>query len=595
MRPGCILVLSLAVVSCAAVRKLEALKRGEFLPSLSMASDVRPEKIEYRSAVREDLRVRDAQGREMLLMDAVRDENGEMVAVEEIKPVVVCATFKNVPERNGKVDLRFDVRVPSQMTDSRWQLRLSPVLYIGDESAELEDIYITGGTFRDRQLKGYDRYGRYLDGISDDPSDFLFGRDLEIFLERNDGGGVSETEARNHYTDRFRMRINHYRTSRKEEVFQRLVRSPIVSEGLRLDTVIAAVGGDIVYRYVQTFSVRPGLRRAQITLHGNAYEIGKELCSFTSPDTLTFYISSLSTLVDRRERYVTQIVERRVEANSVCWIEFAPGSSEVDISRGYNSTETDRIRRNLRSLLEEGEYEMDSIVVTSSCSPEGSFSFNRNLSRERSRAVCDYFAADFAAVRFLPASVPENWGYLSLLVERDDSLNAADKKRYFQICRTPDPDRREARLSSEKYYRYLRERLYPRLRTVRFDFHLHRTGMVKDTVHTTQIDSVYMRGVKAIEERDYRTAIEILRPYADWNTALAYCALDYNASALSVLEKLPSGAREDYMKAVLYSRRREDGKAVEFFRSACEKDGSFIHRGNLDPEIYRLIDKYDRK
>ena len=35
--------------------------------------------------------------------------------------------------------------------------------------------------------------------------------------------------------------------------------------------------------------------------------------------------------------------------------------------------------------------------------------------------------------------------------------------------------------------------------------------MVKDTVHTTELDSLYMRGVQAIRDRDYETAISILK------------------------------------------------------------------------------------
>ena len=138
----------------------------------------------------------------------------------------------------------------------------------------------------------------------------------------------------------------------------------------------------------------------------------------------------------------------------------------------------------------------------------------------------------------------------------------------------------------------MREQLYPRLRTVKFAFHLHRKGMVKDTVHTTELDSVYMRGVQAIRDRDYETALTLLRPYNDYNTAIAYVSLDYNASAMAILRQLEPTAQVNYMLAVLYSRRGDDQNAVQCYMRACRQDPSYVHRGNLDPEISVLIKRY---
>ena len=53
-----------------------------------------------------------------------------------------------------------------------------------------------------------------------------------------------------------------------------------------------------------------------------------------------------------------------------------------------------------------------------------------------------------------------------------------------------DPDKAERAISALPQYRYLREKIYPKLRSVRFDFHLHRVGMQKDTIHTSELDTV---------------------------------------------------------------------------------------------------------
>jgi tetratricopeptide (TPR) repeat protein len=167
-----------------------------------------------------------------------------------------------------------------------------------------------------------------------------------------------------------------------------------------------------------------------------------------------------------------------------------------------------------------------------------------------------------------------------------------EKKSYISSSEIKDIDQRERFLQSLSCYRHMREKLYPHLRTVRFDFHLHRKGMVKDTVHTTVLDSTYMNGVQAIRDRDYEVALTLLRPYNDYNTAIAYLCMDYNASAMQILESLERTAQVNYMLAVLYSRRGDEEKAVECYVRSCSQDPTYVHRGNLDPEISVLIRRY---
>jgi tetratricopeptide (TPR) repeat protein len=276
-----------------------------------------------------------------------------------------------------------------------------------------------------------------------------------------------------------------------------------------------------------------------------------------------------------------------------------------------------RIEGNLRSLLQNKDFDLDSIVVTASCSPEGSYEHNRKLSMRRSESVSDYFEGFLrhyrdsvrrsgfhiglddtyreeipADIRLLSRNNPENWTMLDVLVRDDGMLSAKEKEEYARTASVREPDLREQRLQKLPSYRHIRESLYPRLRTVRFDFHLHRKGLQKDTVHTTVVDSVYMRGLQAIRDREYEQAVTLLRPYKDYNTAVAFCALDYNASALEVLEPMERTDKVLYLLAILYSRRGEDRRAVESYLKACRLNPSFVHRGNLDPEIAGLIRRY---
>ena len=69
-------------------------------------------------------------------------------------------------------------------------------------------------------------------------------------------------------------------------------------------------------------------------------------------------------------------------------------------------------------------------------------------------------------------------------------------------------------------------------------------------------------------------------------------AKDRNRSALDCLEKEEETADVLYLKAILLSRFARDEEACDCYKRACEMDGSYVFRGNLDPEITLLIKKF---
>lgn len=632
--------LMVAAHACGPSSKAQRLTREALSATIRLA---REEPFTAQGPVttphRDTLKVEGIDGQELYIMKAYRDEDGQMVANDVLDAAVVTARFRNVAERHGKVDIEFQVVVPEAMQDSRWQLRFYPDMFILEDSLRLDPVIITGKEYRRAQLKGYQQYERFLSSIISDTTRFINIGQLEIFLRRNIPAlyafktdstevsdevfasvyGVTEREAVEHYTNKFARSLNDRRKARTGKMYSRYVKVPILTEGLRLDTVIQAVNGDFIYNYVQTINTRPRLRKVDIVLSGDIWESDRRIYTVPRSAPLTFYISSLSSFVDPAEKYLTRVVGRRVEANTACYVEFAVGRSDVDLSLGHNVAEIGRIRDNLSSLLRNDTFDLDSIVVTADCSPEGSYAANAVLSQRRSEGVSSYLRAwmkryaDSLAVerglqmdmdgnlltgspvpdiRFISHNNPENWPGLDALVREDSLLTREDKAAYGRIREIPDPDARERALQREPAYRYLRGTLYPYLRTVRFDFHLHRKGMVKDTLHTTELDTLYMRGVQAIRDRDYETAVTLLRPYRDYNTAVAYCLMDYNASAMEILKDLPRTAQVNYMLAILYARSGDDRLSVQHYLHACAQEPSYVHRGNLDPEISVLIKRY---
>lgn len=638
-----LILLSLVLYSCSTQKKLVQLRKGEAPSaqlSLGRQESFVPE-IKNEKVSRDTLKFKDDDGTEIIIMKAVKDdETGEMVAADVLDAAMVTARFRNIAERKGKVDLAFQVIVPASMRDSRWQLRFYPDMYVLEDSIRLEPVIITGAAYRKAQLRGYEQYDRFLSRIVEDSTAFINVRQLEIFLKRNipalyafktdstyvsdeeflSAYGVSEQQAIDHYTNKFAKNMNERRKARKDKMYARYVKSPIVTDGIRLDTVMVTSEGDFIYNYVQTINTRPKLRRADIVLSGEIYQQEERLYEVPRSEPLTFYISSIAAFVDNTERYLTRVVERRASANTECRIDFEVGKADVRPELGDNAAGIRRIEATLASLLENEIFDLDSIVVSATASPEGSYEFNGRLAQRRSESVSRYFESymrhyadslveaagvsmnlegtvmeqtrKVEVIRLTPRCIPENWDGLYALVEDDVVMNVDQKDLFFKRFKTKDPDARENRMRSDDYYKYMRDALYPQLRTVKFNFYLHRKGMVKDTVHTTVLDSTYMRGVQALRDMDYEAALALLRPYEDFNTAVAYMGMDRNRNAMKIISKMEKTAEVNYLMAILYSREGELDKAVECYVRSCKQNPSYVYRGNLDPEISVLIKMY---
>lgn len=623
-----------AAVSCATSLKLEKIRSEEMsaslrLPDEKKLSEPSPEDL---TDIRDTPRITDLEGHEVYVMKAG----------EALNAARVTARFRNVAERGGKVDIEFQLIAPGEILDSKWQLRLHPLLKALDDTFRLDDVLVTGVSYRRAQLRGYQQYERFLSRIVTDSLRLVDVRNLEIFIARNmpqifafksDTSfvsdeqfsslyGVTEQQAVDHYTRSFLLWRNRWVESRKERMWDKYVKSPIVTESVRLDTVVRGENGEFVYNYVQPVNVRPGLRKVEVSIGGELYEGDACICRLPESSPLTFYISSVGGLADLTPRYRTMVVSRNLEENLSSRLDFRSGKSEIDEGLGDNESRIKLIKRRLKELYLEPSLEMDSIVIVASASPEGSAKSNYALSQRRAEAVSNYFLRYLEYLKdslrreegfrlslssgapeedivprrpeisFISRSGGENWALLDVLVERDTALDASGRAAYLKVAGIEDLDRREESLRRTGIYSHLRSEVYPSLRVVDFNFYLHRSGMLKDTVHTTVLDSVYMRGLKALQDYDYRLAAELLAEYSDYNMAVACVALGRNANAEMILDSCPPDAKVDYLRAIVAARLGRERDAVEAYVRSCRADAAMVHRGNLDPEISELIRKY---
>ena len=632
------IILMVIISSCGTTKqRLKEINKGQ-LDSVSFNMPQKsavPAEIQAQKFVQDTIIIKDAEGNETFLMKAIEDEEtGEMVTTEVLQAATVTARFQNLAERRGKVDLEFLVTVPAGMMHEKWQFRLYPDLFVLGDSTRLEPVLITGKAYREAQLRGYERYSKFLSRIIQDDMEFLNIYQFELFLQRNipelfafktDSSfvseaafkseyGLDEQEVVEHYINKARRKANNQLKRKRGKMQDKYIPAPIVTEGIRLDSVVTTNQGDIVYHYVQTIETRPKLKKATILLAGDIYEADKMIYHLPEMEPLVYYISSMSSFADESiVKYLTKVIERRAEANTAYKIDFEVAKSEIKPELGENAKEIARIKENLASLMQNEVFDLDSISINATASPEGSYDLNSRLAHSRSVSVTNYFTKyikhykdslerekgfsmvvgddmdetivaqeKMPDIRLTPRSTPENWEDLAEYIRRDTVMTDDQKK----------PDAREAKLKNYSWYPHMKKNIYPKLRTVKFNFFLHRKGMVKDTVHTTVVDSTYTKGVWALKDMDYDTAISMLAPYNDYNTAVAYIGKDRNLSALQILEPMEKTAPVNYLLGILYSRIGEVQKAVECYMLSVEQEPMYRHRGNLDPEISVLIKQY---
>lgn len=189
----------------------------------------------------------------------------------------------------------------------------------------------------------------------------------------------------------------------------------------------------------------------------------------------------------------------------------------------------------------------------------------------------------------------EDWDELYRLVAADTLI--ADKQEVLAMMKWEgNPDTREWRIRMKypKAYERMRRVIYPQMRAVDFRFNLHRRGMKQDTVYTTEVDAEYMHAVELLKKRRYEEALTICVPT---RTAIRRGLHVAGVRCRGVPHSARRAGRAStpdiqYMLAILASRLGDEEQAVTYFLRSVELRESLKFRGNLDPEISRLIRKY---
>lgn len=537
---GCCLWM---MFGCSVAGRLERHRTTASLSQLTRAErqqrqqDYRPQVVKLQ---------RDSNTFYLTPVDTLAD--GERVMALQIEQVTVVAKMRSIPERNGRVVLDFIVTLPKQLLGRSRSVVITPILHKPDESVPLEDLVIRGGRFSLLQQRDYWQYETYVERFRPD-------------------------------------------TVGREVAFNRFVKFPY-PEDARLDSLVEG-RSTVTYYYSQAVKTDETSKKMLVTLQGQVLAVDDSAYRLPPSDTLSYVVSSMLSFVDTMPRYRIKVVDKFVTVEDRNYIQFFTGDTRVVDTLGDNRRQLDKITSLMWQIVEQQEFYVDTITLTAASSPEGDYAFNNRLSQGRAEALKRYLVRRYGrsidtmlTVRW----VAEDWSELTNRIRTDREVVNRDAILEL-IVAEKNPDRREQAIRQRfpEEYAYIKAMIYPQLRAVNFRYNLRRKGMVKDTIHTTELDTTYARGVALLRKRKYAKALYILNDYNDRNTVVAHLSLDHNERALELLAVMPKDAVTEYLRAIACSRLRRKTEGREHFLEACRLDGRMEYRGNLDPEIAELL------
>lgn len=535
------MILSLSVFGCSVSKRIVKQRITPLLSQYSPSQrNTYPDKrIDSNDENRND---------SLLLVFTDTVSTGDRIITVDIERITIVSKMRSVAERMGQVTLDFVITLPKELLGRSRSIVITPVMHGTNGAMPLEDLVIRGGRFSRLQERDYWQYETYIE---------RFGSD----------------------------------SAGRMAAFDRFVKFPYPRDA-RLDSVVEHRSA-MTYYYSQNVRVDETAKRLAVTLRGRITGIDETVCALPPSDTVLYTISSMLSFVDATPRYITKIIERAVAVKDRSIIRFPVGDACLLDTLEDNSMQLAHMVDLMQRIMGQKEFVVDAITLTAAASPDGNFAMNERLAKGRAYALKKYLTGICGGgidSVFSVKWIAEDWAELrrrieadSAMIHRCEILDIIDKEH--------NPDNREMiiRRRYPQDYSRLKEIHYPQLRAVEVTYDLHRAGMVKDTVHTTVLDTAYMRGVELLRKRKYAAALEILGAYRDRNAAVACMSLGYDLRAGELLSELPKDATTEYLRAIVCSRLNRKRRGRMHLREALRMDERLEFRTNLDPEIVELL------
>lgn len=384
--------------------------------------------------------------------------------------------------------------------------------------------------------------------------------------------------------------LNDLNINRKDDVFKEIVEFPYYSDrsGMKADSLITAED-NVTYSYRQPWAVKPGMKSLKVVLESKVEAVDRSIFAFPTSDTLTFFIASLSQLADESLTTERKKLHKYLFDKGTIYPNYKTRKS-YQFEESSNKGVFDGLLEAYNTYSSNPEYAIDSIILQSSVDLQGDWESNYEQSLRRGNAASAYLQNKIG-VPIVVKPRGEDWSSLVKEIQaRNDLPNAAAILDTLANAVYPDKTEEDIKKKYPVDYKIIRDEIYPKLNRIDYYVELSRTDIETDTIKETYRED-YAEGIRLLKNGEYMPALEILAPYGDYNAALCLVCMGYNDKALNVLGRLPESAKNEYLSAIIFARKKDDKEAASRLINACKLDPDMYNRINLDSEVNELANR----
>lgn len=472
--------------------------------------------------------------------DTTKKDIWKNVTLDQVTIVSQKKSIKRINESEGKFTLMFHVKVPKVLLDSCWKLTLYPVLIDQDSSVQLRPVILRGKEFIRTQEQQYKAYDDFLKGIIpaqkyDSAFINIDGITRDIYARQRLFWRVYQAERRNRLAylkwktlmDKRHGWINMRVDGNRNSLKQRMER------GALEESVEKFVAGS------DTVGIRNSYKKRynHLTNFWPTYRFPSEMTVKDVPDRFQALYLSKGRIEDIHNYSLTP--KDSVEIASHRYFQRAIAENE------YN----DKNRDLMRDRIIRFPY-VDTAKVNLTADPSQDFSYlymhqlpaHEGMKKMRITLRGSVLATDYSTWTIPPADT------LTFVVASVADLIDTSLSDRFKI-------------GGDSVANYSAE------------------------------GKEYIKGVEALSNHEYHQALDILKKYSDYNTAVALTCLGYHAESDEILQKLPQTAAVYYLRAVVNARKLDYNTAVDCILRACQKDSRYLYRSNMDADIGLMISR----
>jgi len=376
--------------------------------------------------------------------------------------------------------------------------------------------------------------------------------------------------------------INEDKIDRKDEVKDILI--PFAyAENYKIDT-LANTTQDFLYLYKEDYPITRGLSKLSVFLTVKTDATDLSSYHFEETDTITYVVSSFSQLVNRDLKYRKKTVHKQGINTMIPNIVFEKDNRIIE-GQADNKKELDKIIDSYIAFKDKGGYVIDSLTIHSFTSLSKDFNSNAENTLKRAENLRDYLKPKIETPIAINARGEDWQGLVNQIRTHNNIPHKEEILLLLSTAINPDETKLEIKKKYPKEWNLLQKDIFPKLDRIELSFDMHYPDIEDETAVIEEEKPNYDKALALIEKREYWEALQILKNYPDYNTALCLVALNYEDKAKEVLDQLAQTADNEYLLAIIAIRKKDNIGAMNHLKKSVSLDKSKLERIKLDSEV----------